>query len=709
VDSGVTTRLRRWTVQIAAGALLLLLGVAVGQPIFTDDLWWHLALGEVRASSGVGLSEDPLLYTAAGPPSSAAWLSDVLLFEVLRMLGFPGLRIVHVLGVAAILALGWSLLRRASGSPVLASLLGMVFVSLSAYRFVQLRPHLVSILGVLILYRLLIEDGRIPSRTRIALAAGLLSLWANAHSGFLLGPILIAAAALALLLARPLRAVEAREDDRKRAVGLAIAAGVGALATLLNPSGAEPHLAYFVAGSDTPSLLRIADEWLPIDLLAFPVPRLVPSPLVWVLVWGLLLTAAVAAFRAVRRWRSQASDVDPAVVGIAALSLLAMLTAVRFTWMGIFVLILIAHSSRGSRGYRETVGRSWAAAVVSVALVAAFLRFGDWPMISGGLRAQGSSYRQPYAVAKYYAHATWVLRDARLVGNLYNDYFMGGFLGYWLSPALKVFVNGSLNVPPRVMEANRAIREYRGLSPQQSWLELLDAEQVDLFFGIRLPVLRDGAKPVFYTTTYLERSPQWIPIFRNVGSAVHLRRNSRNRENLERIAAYYARVGVPFDSVRGFDPERVIRESRPWAIQNGLVPWDFEGLAAASQGASPAQRAKHQDRLASVYAALGLYDAAVRLDRRTLRFDPAAEPSRRRLVWSLLHLDRADEAVEAAALLADANAQPLSRELAAAASEYALLQDSVAADRFVARLPLWAWVEARWMTTGLVPPAVRSR
>jgi len=71
----------------SAGVLLVLLLVAVGQPIFTDDLWWHLALGEAHASSGVSLSEDPLLYTAAGPPSSAAWLSDLFLFEVLRMLG----------------------------------------------------------------------------------------------------------------------------------------------------------------------------------------------------------------------------------------------------------------------------------------------------------------------------------------------------------------------------------------------------------------------------------------------------------------------------------------------------------------------------------------------------------------------------------------------------------------------------------------------
>ena len=153
----------------------------------------------------------------------------------------------------------------------------------------------------------------------------------------------------------------------------------------------------------------------------------------------------------------------------------------------------------------------------------------------------------------------------------------------------------------------------------------------------------------------------------------------------------------------------VIKEARSWAIQRGLVPLDFAGLAAASQGASPEGRVMHQDRLASVYAALGLYDEAVRLDRRTLRFDPDAESTRRRLVWCLLHLGRADEAVEAATLLGTEAAHLLSRQLAAAASEYASLEDELELAGFVARLPLWALPEARWMSTGIVPPEVRMR
>ena len=689
--------------------MFALLLAAVGQPIFTDDLWWHLALGRAQALTGLGLPDDPLLYTGAGPPSSAAWLSEVLLFNVLDGLGFSGLRVFHVLLVVAILALGVSLFRRAGGSALAASLFAMAFAALSAYRFVQLRPHLFSILAALVLYRLLLEGGRIPSRTRVVIAALLVGFWANVHSGFLLGPVLIAAAALGLVLALPLRAAEVRVTDRQRALRLAVAAAACAAATLVNPSGVAPHLAYFAAGSETPSLLRVADEWLPIDLFALPASGLPPSPLAWALVWLLVLAVPLLAISAARRWRAGHSDLDPALVALAAVSLPAMLGAVRFTWMGVFALLLVASASQRMLARRETTARTWGLAMVSVVLAVAFFRLGDWPMISGGLRAEWARYKQPYAVGKYYAHGAWVLRDARVSGNLYNDYFMGGFLGYWLAPDVKGFVNGSLNVPPRVMQANRAIRQYRGLSSEETLLELLDAEQVDLFFGIRLPTVPETARPVFYTTTYLERAKEWIPIFRNVGSAVYLRRNERNRENLERLSVYYAGHGVPFDPDEGFDAERAIREALPWSIRNGLVPRDFVALAAATQAVNPAERVRHRDRLASVYAALGLYDAAVRLDRRTLAFEPGQEATRRRLVWSLLHLDRAGEAVEAAEPLAAPGAHRLSRELAAAARDYAALDDAREAAAFAARLPLWAQVEARWMATGLLPPEARLR
>jgi tetratricopeptide (TPR) repeat protein len=695
-----------------AGLLLL----AVGQPLFTDDAWWHLAFGEVYARQGPWLDHDPLLFTAPGPPAPAAWLADLALFGVERFSGFAGLRVAHVLSVAAILALAWSLLHRASGSRLAASLATGAFVALSAYRLAQLRPHLFTILAALLLYRLLIEGGAPPSRRRLALAVGLLTLWANVHAGFLMGPVLIAACLGGLLLATPLRAAEQRPRDHARAKRLAAALGLGLLATLANPSGVGQHLAYFAAGAETPALTRVADEWARLDPFRLPVPHLPPSPLAWGLVWGLLAGTAASTLGTAFRWRrgngqDAQSDVDPALVALAGASLLALLTAVRFVWLGIFPLLLLARIGRTRLAPRGAPGRgaAWAVAAAALLLVPGFLRVGDWPMISRGIPPSWSGYARPYPAFKYHAHAVWLLKDAGLEGNLFNEYYMGGFLGFWLAPELRCFINGTLNVSKDAAEANRPIRERRGSAPEESFLELLDRFGVDLFLGIRLPQVPVSNRPWFYTTAHLERAPGWIPVFRDLSSAVYLRADERNRANLERLADYYAREEVPFDLRRGFEPARVIREARRWAVLHGLVPSHFEALAEASHGLDPARRRQAQDQLASLYATLGLYEHAIRLDRRALRSEPGDVLARRRLVWSLLRLGRAAEALEAAEELAQAEPTDwLSQEIAAAAHRYATLEDAGEAAALVARLPLFTPGQATRIMMGVVPPEPRT-
>ena len=85
---------------LAVAGLVL---VSAGQPLFTDDMWWHLAMGEVHVAQGPWLEADPFLHTAAGPPAPAAWLTGVTFYSVERAFGFPCLRVLHVLVVAGIL------------------------------------------------------------------------------------------------------------------------------------------------------------------------------------------------------------------------------------------------------------------------------------------------------------------------------------------------------------------------------------------------------------------------------------------------------------------------------------------------------------------------------------------------------------------------------------------------------------------------------
>ena len=57
----------------ALGVQAALLLYASGRPLFTDDLWWHLALGRAFLAGGPWLAADPSLHTAPGPPDGAHW------------------------------------------------------------------------------------------------------------------------------------------------------------------------------------------------------------------------------------------------------------------------------------------------------------------------------------------------------------------------------------------------------------------------------------------------------------------------------------------------------------------------------------------------------------------------------------------------------------------------------------------------------------
>ncbi|HIF96191.1 MAG TPA: hypothetical protein EYQ54_04060, partial [Myxococcales bacterium] len=404
-----------WVAFMGLAAPLL---VAAGQPILTDDTWLHLALGKAYAAAGPWLDADPLLASPLGPPTPTAWLFDVGLFGIERWAGFTGLRAVHLVSVAAILALAWWLLRRASGSRIFASLGCGLFAALAAYRLIQLRPHLFTLLAVLTLYWLLLESTSPPSRKRIAGAALLFAAWANMHAAFLLGPLLVGTALGGILIAMALGDAERRTRDRGRATGLALAAGLGGAATLLNPSGLQSHLAWFVAGRETPELARVGDEWSAVDLFAFPLPGLPPSPLAWLIFWGLILAVVALIVHAARRARQSPNgnetraSVDPALLSVALLSLALPLLAVRFLWLGIFPLLLLAHTLRPWLEARaQTKWVPWIGAGASLLLVPALLNWGTGPLIFATLPGTWAGYAEPYRAGKYHADLIWMLDD----------------------------------------------------------------------------------------------------------------------------------------------------------------------------------------------------------------------------------------------------------------------------------------------------------
>lgn len=699
IVSGVFRRSLSHLALLAAGGLVL---IAAGQPLLADDLWWHLALGREYSQAGPWIEQDPLLFTSEGPPRPSSWLAEVGLHQLHLRIGFSGLRIVHVAILLGLLTLVWSLFRRASGSAAAASCATLLFATTSAYRLVQLRPHLLSIAAVLLLYRLLIEPERGPSSFRVALAFGVSIVWANVHAGFPLAPAILVTALAGTAVAgwlsgRGLQAVVSQRSQR-----LAVALGVVLLGTLANPEGIQGYLAHLSSSPDSVQLHWVIDEWLGMLPLRLPAARLPPSWLTWASVWGLSIGVVACALYGAREWRGKAapaSPVDPALLALSVLALVAIMSAVRFTWLLVFPMLLVLRASRGIAPARLAAGSS----AVATAVALAFPVYGDWPMVSRIMPRSRGPYMQAYPTAKYYGNAAWFIRDTNIEGRLFAPYATSGFLGYWLSPGVRTFVNGTLNVPSAVMEAYAAVQSGDPAGTE-SLVALLDRHEVDLFLGVGIPESSEAGRSVQYTTALLERTPGWIPIFRNMRSAIYLRMGERNADNLSRVARYYEERGIPFDVEVGVDPQVVIRSAPNWARLNCVAPVDFaEMLGSARASVSrTSDRLVSLDGLASVYSVLGLYEKALGIDERILRSNPDHLRALRRHVWSNLRLNRMEDALNSAASLQERSTGLLSRAIARVAE-----QGDASGDERVPRLRVFSRAQGRSILAQCVAPEVR--
>lgn len=712
-------------VYLAAIALVLSTLLLAGQPIYANDTWIHLALGEVFLRDGPWLASDPHLFTAKGPPSPSSWLGSAALYSIYDLTGFTGLRIAHVLAVLVILLLAWRVMRKAGSLPVTAGAGVGLFVLLSTYRLVQLRPDLFTIAATLGLFLLLFTRQEGPSRGQIALAALLAAVWSNVHAAFVLGPALVLGASAAIGAASLLPgSIDTRAQERGRAGRLAVA-GLGmAAASCLNPQGLDAHLAYFSSGQETAALEMIADEWNPTNLLRWPTPYLPPTIAAWLACWlcavSTLFAVGIFVRDRVKTHGAHPRTVDPGLLALAGAGLVAAGVASRFLWLGLFALALLgALASRKTAASREGDGtvaaRIVAGSTALVAVAAALLHAyaGDWPLLSRAMRTESADYAAPYPTERYNTHAIWFLSDTGVEGHIFNDYPLGGFMSFWLSPKLMMASSGTMNVSRDAMAANLAVGARQTLREGEDYAALLDRQGFDLFLGAGYPIEATPGRPIPCTIRHLANEPGWILVFRNLRSGVYLRRNAENAANLARIAAYYAKAGVPFDAERGFETEKTIRAAPEWSLEHGLVPIDFEALVAHVRAQrNPPHVDLQTHRLALLYATLGVYERALTVDRFIQKVEPRDSTSAWRVIWNLVQLGRWDDAMTAAQ---DFEARSQAAQSSGASPWSKLIEQLRAADpsareTLVAHLPVLRLEQVDWVRSGVaLAPARRQR
>jgi tetratricopeptide (TPR) repeat protein len=417
----------------ALTALALLLLALNLTPITNNDLFLHLETGDLVLKTHSVPRVDDYSALARGRPYVAhEWLAGVLFRLVQGAFGFNGLVVLKVLVALGVAALLHAAARRLGASPA-ASVGCLAFVMiLGAARFME-RPHIFTFL-MTAAFLYLLAGRRAGARAPLWAFVPLQILWANLHGGFILGPTLVAVAALSAGLDAA-RSPAPAAAPRREAWSLALLAPCLVAVSLVNPYG--PGLLRFPFQLTGSAFMGEVYEWLPPFGSPFASTYMARYYIVWIVFGASVLFLSYAPGHGRTVSPPAGSFAGLVFMLFLALSLrmnrnvtdfaLATMPGVAAAWG--------RASSRLSRrepdAARRTAPLPWIAAIL--------LGLAAWFAVAGypygpSLRRNmglGLGHNIPVAAADY-------LESIGMRGGVFNTYSSGAYLVYRLYPKVRV-------------------------------------------------------------------------------------------------------------------------------------------------------------------------------------------------------------------------------------------------------------------------------
>ncbi len=218
--------------------LLALFTIAVRETL-DPDMWWHLRTGEYILQAGIP-RHDVFSFTVPDHEwLTHEWLSQVFMWSVYRVGGLPGLMVVFALLTAVSFFLVY---RVSAGRPYLAAFVVLLGAFASAIVW-GVRPQIFNTLFTAVFIYIVerYRKGEAGARTLWWLPV-VTMVWANFHSGYLLGVVYLAVftlgEALEIVL-QPRAPLETPPMTWSQVRGLAGITAVSFLAAAINPNGPE--------------------------------------------------------------------------------------------------------------------------------------------------------------------------------------------------------------------------------------------------------------------------------------------------------------------------------------------------------------------------------------------------------------------------------------------------------------------------------------
>lgn len=486
----------------------VLFGLYAMRTIGDPDFWWHLKTGQFIVENRALPTADPFNFT--GDPAVSLrervilqgyWLWQVTAYGLFQWLGFKGIKLLSFLTLGGIyVSIGRSLLRSQVRAAVALPLAGLSLFLFQNFYALE-RPQIISFLGstILVGYFVAIWRGERPTPWIYPL----MIVWANVHGGVVIGVCLLGLFAVGSLWAY--------RDNQAYLRSILLWCGGGMLATLINPNGPG----YFIES------FRVVDQGLKDWVTEYRSTWWLFVNKTWLvlLVWGLGILQLWALVRA----RRQARLAEWLVAGF--LVAIGVMYQRNIAFVVVALIPLVAFTLERALVLRPVGNLSWQRFAGPVAVVTATALLGyicimDWRWRPrGDLNADGV----PEGVVEF-------MRKAPLEGNIFNQYFWGGYLLWRLHPQYKLFIDGR-GIDEQVFRDYMLISsvslQEEGERPE--YQRLLDQYRVD--YVVMHNQMEFGR--VQKLLKYLLPDKGWVPVYLDNSGFVLARVNEKNRPILE--------------------------------------------------------------------------------------------------------------------------------------------------------------------------------
>lgn len=398
------------TSQVFLAALFLGLFAMAARNVTDPDIWWHLKTGEYIAAHKSVPHSDPFSYTRAGQPWVAhEWLTELLIYELQRSVGFGGLIFLFA---AILCAVFFFLYLRCGPAPYIAG----VATLCAAWATVPVwgvRPQVVSLLLTSLWLLILERSERHPNLLWWTLP--LMLLWVNLHAGFALGLALSALFLIGEFVEQCFGLHPQPSTPRLRTVAFILL--LDFLLAPLNPNGLR-LFSYPIETLRSTAMQNYIAEWASPN---FHRAEYLPFLLIVLGTFALL------------SWSPGKVRLRDLILLLAGLY--AGLASIRMIPLFILVAVPLIAQRLGNwprSNSRQPASRKWLNAVIILAM-AAF----------ASLRIAQVIQRQPQAEAQQFpSRAVAFLQAHPPLGPIFNHYDWGGYLIWKLYPATPVFIDG---------------------------------------------------------------------------------------------------------------------------------------------------------------------------------------------------------------------------------------------------------------------------